>query len=150
MCLHIHTHIIFRELFALLEVVGLPKLHKMYVCDDGFKHSYVFKTKDPAEKCTYCNLFLGHNKIHFFMELVELLLADPDLEADPKKKFVINNAQLKIIKDTISYIHIFHSHEIKRDELPHHHDFIKQRLQSLIDAYGQGFTFLCSFHYECS
>ncbi len=45
---------LFRELFALLEVVGLPKLHKMCVCDDGFKHSYVFKTKDPKEKCTYC------------------------------------------------------------------------------------------------
>ena len=26
---------LFRELFALLEVVGLPKLHKMCVCDDG-------------------------------------------------------------------------------------------------------------------
>ena len=75
------------------------------------------------------------------MEFVDLLFSDPD--PDPEKRFVIDKEKLKIIQDTITYIQIFHSHEIKKDELPRHHDFIKRRLESLRLAYGQGIT-ICS------
>ena len=38
----------------MLRTFGLPKIYSFTVCDDGYTHSYKYKTSRKTEKCEFC------------------------------------------------------------------------------------------------